>query len=62
MLASAGRSVVAELAPLIGRRTAKALSGFTMMFCFGQWGEWVAICAYAYAHQRRPGVGKQHVD
>ena len=57
-----GRKTVAELAPILGQRVARCIVSLSLFYVMGMYMEWLAICGYAYAHQKKqpPAQAKQH--
>jgi len=49
-----GKKTVGEIAPIVGERIAKASVSLSLFAVMGMYMEWLAICAYAFAHQKEP--------
>eukprot|EP00966_Prymnesium_polylepis_P119950 2771814-Prymnesium_polylepis.1 len=49
-----GKKTVGEIAPIVGERIAKASVSLSLFAVMGMYMEWLAICGYAFAHQKEP--------
>lgn len=57
-----GRKTVAELSPIFGATVAKAGVSLSLFAVLGAYMEWMAMCAYAFAHQKDKYEPRQHAD